>query len=84
MGMGGAYVVRISPADIGARVSVRARIAAAEDEPSTTDTLGHLRSWDDGELTIEQRDGTIATIAESNLLAARVIPPAPPRRPRRP
>lgn len=74
------YVIHITPDDVGKRISARARIPAAPGEPSTTDTLGHLRSWADGLLRIERRDGTIAEIAEDDLLAARVIPPAPPTR----
>jgi hypothetical protein len=77
--MKGSYVVRISPADVGERVSVRSRIPAGPGEPSTTDTLGHLRRWQDGALAIERRDGTITEIAETDLLAGRKIPPAPSR-----
>lgn len=78
--MRGRYVVRITPADVGSRVSVRARIPAGPGEPSSTDTLGHLRSWRDGVLAVERRDGTMAEIREADLLAGRVVPPAPPRR----
>jgi hypothetical protein len=74
------YVVRITPADVGQRVSVRARIPAGPGEPSTSDTLGHLRRWEDGILHIERKDGAFAEIAEEDLLAGRVIPPAPPPR----
>jgi N-acetylglutamate synthase len=76
------YVVRITPTDVGERVSIRARIPATPGGPTTTDTLGHLRRWSDGVLEVEQRDGAIRTIAEADLLAARKVPPAPPRRPR--
>lgn len=74
------YVVRITPADVGERVSIRARIPAEPGAPSSSDTLGHLRSWEDGVLVIERRDGGKVDIAESDLLAGRVIPPAPKRR----
>ncbi len=73
------YVVRITPADVGARVSVRARIPAGPGEPTTSDTLGHLRAWESGVLTIERKDGSRAKITEGDLLAARVIPAAPLR-----
>lgn len=78
--MKGGLVVRITPADVGRRVSVRSAIAAAAGEPSTTDTLGYLRSWEGGELTIEKRDGTFAVIAEVDLLAGKVIGDPPQRR----
>lgn len=74
------YVVRITPDDVGRRVSIRARIPARPGEPGTSDILGHLRSWEEGVLIVERGDGTLAEIAEADLLAAREIPPAPPPR----
>lgn len=73
-------VVRITPADVGRRVSVRSRLAAGPGEPSTTDSLGYLRRWDAGELTIEKRDGSLTAIRESDLVAAKVIGDPPQRR----
>jgi N-acetylglutamate synthase len=75
-------VIRISAADVGARVSVRARIPAAPGEPSMTDTLGYLRAWADGLLTVERRDGSMVQIRTADLVAGRTIPPPPQRRPR--
>jgi hypothetical protein len=73
--------VRISPADVGARVSVRTRLPTPAPAGLTvTDTLGYLRSWKDGILEVERRDGTLARLAESDLVAAKRIPPAPERR----
>lgn len=71
--MRGRYVVRISPADVGQRVTVRSRTHAPAGEPSTTDTVGVLRSWSGGLLHIERRDGTLAAVAEADLVAARAI-----------
>lgn len=86
--MNARYVVRITPSDVGARVSVRSRIPAAAGQPSTTDTLGVLETWSDGVLRIARADGTRTTVREADLLAARRIPPPParrrPARPRRP
>lgn len=83
------YVVRITPADVGRRVSVRSRLPAPSGpdpevghSPTTTDTLGYLRVWREGILEIERRDGTVRRIAEDDLLAARVVPPPPARAPR--
>jgi N-acetylglutamate synthase len=73
------YVVRITPEDVGERVSVRSRIPAQAGEPTTTDTLGHLRRWAEGTLTLERRDGTLVDLDEGDLLAGRVLPPAPVR-----
>ncbi len=71
--MRGRYVVSISPGDVGKRVTVRSRTHAPAGEPSTTDTVGVLRSWSAGILHIERRDGTVAVIAEVDLLAAKAI-----------
>lgn len=71
--MRGRYVVNISPADVGQRVTVRSRTHAPAGEPSTTDTVGVLHSWSGGLLHIERRDGTIAAVKEADLVAARVI-----------
>lgn len=78
--MKGRYVVRIGPGDIGRRVTIRSRLAAAAGKQPATDTVGLLRSWEDGVLTVERRDGSIRTILEQDLLAARVVPAPPPRR----
>jgi hypothetical protein len=75
------YPVRIRPADVGARVSVRTRLTDPEPGgPSVTDTLGYLRAWSDGILEVERRDGTLVRLAEADLVAGRVIPPPPVRR----
>lgn len=72
-------VVRITPEDVGSRVSVRTRTHAPEDQPSATDTIGWLRSWHNGELEIERRDGEVVRIPEADLLAGRTVPPPPSR-----
>lgn len=79
-GVNARYVVRITAADVGARVSVRSHIPAAEGQPTSTDTLGVLRSWSDGALEIERSDGSRISLREADLLAARRIPAAPQRR----
>jgi N-acetylglutamate synthase len=78
--MKGGLVVRITPADVGSRVSVRSRLDAGEGEPATTDTVGWLRAWDGGELRIERRDGSVATLNAADLLAGKVLPHPPPER----
>ncbi len=71
-------VVRITPADVGRRISVRTRLTG--EEPSATDTLGHLRAWEGGVLEVERRDGTRVRLREVDLLAARVVSDQPPLR----
>lgn len=76
-------MLRITPDDVGKRVSVRSRTHAPPGEPSTTDTIGVLRHWDADAVHIERRDGTRARIPRQDLLAGRVVPDPPPRRPPR-
>lgn len=78
--MGGTLRVRISPTDVGQRVTIRSRIAARPGEPGHTDTVGHLRSWRDGVLTIERRTGERVALVEADIVGARVIGPPPVRR----
>lgn len=74
------FQVRITPQDVGSRVTIRSRIPAAPGEPHHTDTLGVLRSWEEGRLRVERRDGTLVELAESDLVGARPIGPPPTRR----
>ncbi|MEU5347989.1 GNAT family N-acetyltransferase [Streptomyces sp. NPDC020766] len=72
--------VRVTPADVGKRVSVR---RLREDPPESekfTDTVGVLTSWDDGVLLITRRSGESVRIPESALVAGKVVPSAPARR----
>lgn len=77
--MGARLEVRITPADVGQRVSVRIRYHGPE--ASATDVVGTLVAWSDGLLTITTRDGTARTVPEVDLLGARVVSQPPPRRP---
>jgi N-acetylglutamate synthase len=73
--------ILITPADVGSRVSVRSRIAPDRPgAPSTTDTVGYLLAWTDQELRIQRRDGTVTTVASSDLLAGKVLEGPPPQR----
>ncbi|MFK0103840.1 GNAT family N-acetyltransferase [Streptomyces sp. NPDC091217] len=77
----GRFEVRITAADVGKRVSVRRLTGNGVTEEKFTDTVGVLTSWDDdGVLTITRRDGETVRIAESALVAGKVVPAAPARR----
>ncbi|WP_277441320.1 GNAT family N-acetyltransferase [Streptomyces sp. SPB162] len=76
----GRLVVRISPADVGKRVSVRRVLEIADGQPTFSDTLGVLASWDHGVVCVTRRDGETVRIEESALVAGKVVPPAPVRR----
>jgi N-acetylglutamate synthase len=72
--LGGAHVVRLTPADVGRRVTVRSRIGGDHGGPRHTDAVGVLESWQAGVLRIRRRDGAVAEVAETALVAGRVIP----------
>ncbi|MFJ3927225.1 GNAT family N-acetyltransferase [Streptomyces sp. NPDC090022] len=72
--------IRITPADVGKRVSVRRVEGPSEGSPMFTDTVGVLTSWTDGVLVITRKSGEIVRIPESSLVAGKVVPAAPARR----
>ncbi|NED74318.1 GNAT family N-acetyltransferase, partial [Streptomyces sp. SID9944] len=76
----GRLVVRITAADVGKRVSVRSLAETGGTGAKFTDTVGVLTSWTDGVLLITQKDGRTVRIAETSLVAGKVVPPAPARR----
>lgn len=63
--------VRVCPADVGRRVTVRHRL----DGSTLTDVVGRLESWADGTLVVVRRDGTPVRVAVDDVVAARVVPP---------
>ncbi|MGW0362315.1 GNAT family N-acetyltransferase [Streptomyces sp. NPDC002990] len=77
---GGLLEIRITPADVGKRVSVRRVESGRGGHPEFTDAVGVLTSWNDGVLTITRKDGGSVRIAESTLVAGKIVPPAPARR----
>lgn len=82
--VGGRLEVRISASDVGKRVSVRSATGFGAGQGKFTDTVGILTSWTDGVLAISRRDGQLVQVAESRLVAGKVVPTAPARRRERP
>ena len=78
--MRAAHVHRVTPADVGRRVSVRRWLDG--EGGAVTDVLGILTSYEDGQLTVDGKAGLVS-FAESAVLASRTVPPPPPPRPRR-
>ncbi|MFJ8748335.1 GNAT family N-acetyltransferase [Streptomyces sp. NPDC102441] len=78
--IGGRLEVRITPADVGKRVSVRRVADGPSEGPKFTDTVGVLTSWDDEVVSVTTRSGEVVRIAESALVAGKVVPAAPARR----
>ncbi|MBM7172847.1 GNAT family N-acetyltransferase [Streptomyces sp. G44] len=77
---GGRLEVRITPADVGKRVSVRRLSEAGSPGGKFTDTVGVLTSWTDGVVLITRRTGESVRIPEHSLVAGKVVPSAPARR----
>ncbi|MEU6757218.1 GNAT family N-acetyltransferase [Streptomyces sp. NPDC046685] len=77
---GGRLEVRITPSDVGKRVSVRRVEAGVSGSPEFTDTIGVLTSWTEGVLLITKKNGESVRIAEGSLVAGKTVPPAPARR----
>ncbi|MGX4690003.1 GNAT family N-acetyltransferase [Streptomyces sp. JNUCC 63] len=76
----GRLEVRITAADVGKRVSVRRLGEPGAPGEKFTDTVGVLTSWDNGVLLITRKSGETVRIAESSLVAGKVVPAAPARR----
>ncbi|AYN39589.1 GNAT family N-acetyltransferase [Streptomyces dangxiongensis] len=76
----GRLEVRITPDDVGKRVSVRRLGEPGAAPEKFTDTVGVLTSWDNGVLMITRRDGERVRIPQSALVAGKVVPAAPARR----
>lgn len=78
--IGGRLEVRITPADVGKRVSVRRRTDSGGTGVEFTDVVGVLTSWNDGVVSITRKSGESVHIVESSLVAGKVVPAAPARR----
>lgn len=76
------YVNRLTPDDVGERVSIRRWVEDPERGARPSDVVGHLEAWEDGTLLVRRRDDQVVEVYEADILSAKVIPPAPP--PRRP
>ncbi|MEU5465194.1 GNAT family N-acetyltransferase [Streptomyces althioticus] len=76
----GRLEVRITAADVGKRVSVRSLIEHGPSGEKFSDTVGVLTSWDNGVLRITRKGGESVRVAESALVAGKVVPAAPARR----
>jgi hypothetical protein len=70
--------VAVTPADVGSRVSVRRVLRDGRE--GLGDVVGDLVGWDSSGLSVRRRDGSVETVAEADVVAAKVVPPAPERR----
>ena len=67
--------MRLGPADVGARVVVRRRLA----EGGYGDLLGHLESWGET-VVVRDRHDVAHPVARTDVVLAKRVPPAPERR----
>lgn len=74
MPAGGVYRMSVTPADVGSRVSLRRVVPGG-----VGDVVGELLSWSAGVLEVRRRDGSVVTVGEADVVAGKVVPPAPPR-----
>ncbi|MET7328730.1 hypothetical protein [Nonomuraea sp. NPDC005650] len=72
--MAARLIIAITSQDIGARITTRRRVPGG-----FRDAVGILVSWENGLLKVRKRDGTVVEIQEETLVAAKVVPAAPPR-----
>nr|WP_245240911.1 GNAT family N-acetyltransferase [Streptomyces spiramenti] len=72
--------VRVGAEDVGRRVSVRSLTGRQPPGARFTDTLGVLTHWSREQVVVTRRDGTAVTLATPDVVAAKVVPPAPARR----
>lgn len=59
----------VTPADVGSRVTLRRAVP-----DGVGDVVGELLSWSGGVLSVRRRDGSVVTVDEASLVAARVVP----------
>jgi hypothetical protein len=77
--VGARYALDLAPADVGSRVVVRRRLP----EGQYGDVLGELERWpEDGsdEVVVRDRHGVVHRVPRADVVAAKTVPPAPPRR----
>jgi GNAT superfamily N-acetyltransferase len=64
--------VRISPADVGRRVTIRHRLP---DTITLSDVVGVLVTWTPHHLTVRRRDESVRIVPVGDLVAAKVVSP---------
>ncbi len=76
----------LGPHCVGQRVVLR-RVVRGERGPSggpaLTDVLGVMETWTGTTTTVRRDDGTVVEVARADIVAGKVVPSRPPRRPRR-
>jgi 8-oxo-dGTP pyrophosphatase MutT (NUDIX family) len=81
VGARGRYVHRVTPDDVGQRVSIRHLGAATEADPRPSDVVGRLIGHDGELLLIVDRHEQLYVVPDAEVLASKVVPPHPRRPP---
>ena len=82
MRLGPRHRTEVTRDHVGQRVTIRHVVVEEDGREVVTDVVGELRAWDDeGQLTVERRDGRRVHVDATTIVASRLIPhPPPPRR----
>lgn len=76
------YVDEVEPAHVGRRVTVR-HLVDDDGRERPTDVVGDLVAADEMSFTVRRRSGEQTTIDRARVVASKLLPPAPVRRPGR-
>lgn len=71
------YVRRVTPDDVGSRVSLRHLVPDPEHGPTPTDAVGRLLVMDDTVMLLVDRDRQLVVVDTEAVVASRVVPPHP-------
>jgi hypothetical protein len=72
------YIQRLTPDDVGSRVSVRRWVEDGERGMRPSDVVGRLLAWsEDDVITVRTRAGDEVDVYVPEILASRVIPEHP-------
>jgi 8-oxo-dGTP pyrophosphatase MutT (NUDIX family) len=80
-GLRARYVHRVTPDDIGERVSVRHLAGATEEDPRPSDVVGRLIGHDGEVLLIVDRHTQLHVVPDAEVVSSKVVPPHPRRAP---
>jgi len=67
------YAMTAGPADVGFRVVVRQRVRGEQ----YVDVLGELLRWDDQAVSVRDKYGQVHSVARTDVVAAKRVPPPP-------
>lgn len=70
------YIRDVGPGDEGVRVSLRRRLPNG----GLGDVVGVVERWAGGVVLVRDRRGTLHEVQETDVVAAKRVPPAPARR----